>query len=158
MGLDVVAVSRVHPEEPEILELEEFGVVSGEFITEISPTSVSHGYWIGPEPGRYRSGADSRRLHHRIGSYRYYADWRSQCWLIEPQAGLSHLLVHNDCDGGWGAEVAAEIHEELVRRREEAVRVWRAHVPGEAGSLISTWDQFTELSKIAADGGLLMLC
>ena len=167
MGLDVVAVSRVQLETPDLHRLTELGLTSTEFITKIEQSEIDRGFWLRTEPGSYWSGPGSYKLHQRIGSYTYYAQWRDACWEIEPGTGLAQLLMHSDCDGGFGAEEAAELYQELSERRLEAEKIWHSgsrpftrdlvHRKAVKGWL-DTWDQFTELSKIAADDGLILLC
>jgi hypothetical protein len=52
-----------------------------------------------------------------------------------------------------------EIHRELIESRALAEKRWLGDQDSSTvKSLLETWDQLIRLTKIAADGGLLMLC
>ena len=159
MGLDIVAVSRVQQWTPELGRLTDLGLSGSEFVAFVEQRDIDSGLWKGVEPGKYWSGPGSEQRSERIGSYSYYGRWRDLCWRLDPGPGLTHLLLHSDADGGWGAELAAEIHQELVESRALAHKRWLGDQDSAAvRDLLETWDQLILLTKIAADGGLLMLC
>ena len=155
----MVAVSRVRLRTPELDRLEEIGLVEPVLVAEVQQHEIDQGHWLGLEPGGWWSGPDSTELHHRIGSYSYWAAWREGVWHIGPGPALSGLLIHADWCGGWGASAAAEILEEMQPRREEALKRWQAQPETAltAREWIGTWDQLVELLKIAADNGIVRL-
>jgi hypothetical protein len=159
MGLDIVAVSRVQQWTPELGRLTDLGLSSSEFVAFIEQRDIDSGLWSGVDPGKYWSGPGSEQRSERIGSYSYYGRWRDLCWRLDPGPGLTHLLLHSDADGGWGAEPASEMHRELIESRALAEKRWLSDQDSATvESMLETWDQLIRLTKIAADGGLLMLC